>query len=63
MAEEVFEIDCPHAKSSMTPCVARDGQLACADDGFCVGCGHHPADLLRDLVRKYIALKSEDGGC
>lgn len=48
------EIDCPRAKTWMTPCVARDGQHACADDGVCVGCGEHPADLLRDLVRRYV---------
>jgi hypothetical protein len=47
-------IDCPRAKSWMTPCVARDGQFAAADDGVCVGCGEHPADLLRDLVRRHV---------
>lgn len=31
-------IDCPRAKSEMTPCMARDGHLALADDGRCVGC-------------------------
>jgi hypothetical protein len=44
-------IGCPRAKSDMTPCVARDGRLACADDGACVGCGADPAVLLTDLVR------------
>lgn len=44
--------ECPRAKSDMTPCVVRDGKLACADDGVCVGCGAHPADLLQDLVPK-----------
>ncbi len=43
-------VGCPRAQTDMTPCVARDGRLACADDGLCVGCGHHPADLLEDLV-------------
>lgn len=52
VADEI--IDCPRAKTWMTPCVARDGQLATADDGVCVGCGEHPADLLRDLVRRYV---------
>lgn len=32
------KIDCPRAKSSMTPCMARDGHTALADDGRCVGC-------------------------
>jgi hypothetical protein len=52
------DIVCPYAKSDMTPCAARDGKIACADDGVCVGCGQHPAELLRDLVAKYIELKS-----
>jgi hypothetical protein len=41
----------------MTPCVARDGALAADDDGLCVGCDQHPADLLKDLVAMYVALK------
>lgn len=45
-------VGCPRATSDMTPCVARDGGLAVADDGACVGCGAKPADLLRDLVRE-----------
>jgi hypothetical protein len=44
-------VGCPRAKSDMTPCVARDGQTAVADDGICVGCGVNPADALRELVR------------
>ena len=32
------EIDCPRATSWMTPCIARDGHVALADDGRCVGC-------------------------
>jgi hypothetical protein len=34
----------------MTPCVARDGKPATADDGKCVGCNAHPSDLLTLLV-------------
>lgn len=49
-------LDCPRAKSAMTPCVARDGRLACADDGLCVGCGVHPADELRVVVKRYVDL-------
>lgn len=45
-------VGCPRAKSDMTPCAARDGRSACADDGKCVGCSVHPADALRDLVRE-----------
>jgi hypothetical protein len=32
------QIDCPRAMSWMTPCMARDGHTALADDGRCVGC-------------------------
>jgi hypothetical protein len=45
-------VGCPRAKTDMTPCVARDGRLACADNGVCVGCGEHPADLLLALVHE-----------
>jgi hypothetical protein len=43
-------VGCPRAKSDMTPCVARDGEIACSDDGLCVGCQQHPAELLKELV-------------
>ena len=47
-------IDCPHAKSSMTPCIARDGALALADDPQeCVGCGNAPQVLLEELAHRY----------
>lgn len=46
-------IDCPRAKTWMTPCAARDGKPACADDGGCVGCDHDPAELLVDLSTRY----------
>jgi len=45
-------VGCPRAQSDMTPCVARDGDLATADDGVCVGCGRPPAELLVALVRE-----------
>lgn len=48
-------IHCPHAKSDMTPCVARDGDLAVANDGVCVGCGQSPAALFQKLVTKYVS--------
>src|SRR5690554_3660547 len=54
---ERSKIVCPREKSAMTPCVARDGKLACADDGVCVGCGEHPADLLAEIVPKYVSLQ------
>lgn len=43
-------IGCPRAKTDMTPCVARDGDLA-AEIGTCVGCGQHAANLLTELVK------------
>lgn len=54
-------VGCPHAKSDMTPCVARDGQLAVSDEGICVGCWKHPADLLRELVRDVTKPTQEEG--
>ena len=52
-------ISCPRAKSDMTPCVVRDGRVACANDGFCVGCGIDPADELKLLAERYVALKDD----
>ncbi len=48
--DDAQHVGCPRANSDMTPCVARDGSTACADDGRCVGCNEHPADLLTALV-------------
>lgn len=45
-------IGCPRAKSDMTPCVARDGDLADADDSVCVGCGSNSSNLLKELVKE-----------
>jgi hypothetical protein len=50
--DDLDHVGCPRAKSDMTPCAARDGQTATGDSGVCVGCGEHPADLLKDLVRE-----------
>lgn len=48
-------IDCPRAKSDMTPCAARDGNLAIVDDScLCVGCEKNVADLFRELVSRYV---------
>lgn len=43
-------VGCPHARTDMTPCAARDGSNASDYDGSCVGCGHDPAALLTELV-------------
>jgi hypothetical protein len=59
---ERSEIVCPREKSDMTPCVSRDGRVACADDGLCVGCMADPAELLADLVPRYITLRRASRG-
>jgi hypothetical protein len=58
--DDPTHVGCPRAKSDMTPCVARDGASACADDGVCVGCGKHPADLLTELVKLVTEPDPED---
>lgn len=45
-ADDAEHVGCPRAATDMTPCVARDGSTAVADDETCVGCGAHPAALL-----------------
>ena len=51
------EINCPRAKTWMTPCIARDGHLAVDDPKattpVCVGCGEEPRALLLDLAERY----------
>lgn len=47
--QEGEQVVCPRARSDFTPCVARDGASAVADDGACVGCWGDPLDLLRQL--------------
>ena len=39
---------CPREKSDMTPCVARDGDLAMTSDGRCVGCNASISMLLEE---------------
>lgn len=59
-ADDPEHVGCPRANSDMTPCVARDGATACADDGVCVGCGEHPAALLVELVREVSAPEAKE---
>lgn len=40
------ELECPREKTFMTPCAARDGSLACSDNGRCIGCGVEVQELL-----------------
>lgn len=49
-------IGCPRAKTDMTPCIARDGDLAEDDLGMCVGCRHSAAELLKELVSQLVLL-------
>jgi hypothetical protein len=46
-------VGCPWARSDMTPCIARDGRLALADAGVCVGCGRSPEEQFEDLATEY----------
>jgi hypothetical protein len=47
-------VGCPRARTNMTPCIARDGSVALADDPVdCVGCGARAADLLTELGEVY----------
>ena len=45
-------MNCPYAKSDMTPCVLRDGDVCYAmgldDKPVCVGCGRAPHELGRE---------------
>ena len=47
--DDLEHVGCPRAKSDMTPCIARDGSVALADDRRCVGCNADPLTLLKDL--------------
>lgn len=51
-ATKPSEVTCPRERSEMTPCIARDGHLALADDGDCVGCMASPFTLLREEEAK-----------
>lgn len=44
-------VGCPRAQTDMTPCIARDGDLAAADGhgAECVGCGEKASALLKEL--------------
>jgi hypothetical protein len=59
-------VGCPRAKSDMTPCIARDGHLALADDRACVGCYAVPGQLLaqleQGLMTRAPALAAAAGG-
>jgi len=51
------ELVCPREKSDMTPCVARDGDLAMTENGKCVGCGVDVYTLLTEERNKSIEKK------
>ena len=55
-------VDCPRAKTWMTPCIARDGATALDEapkppakyrSPQCVGCGADARKLLLDLSERY----------
>lgn len=51
------QLQCPREKSDMTPCIARDGELAVAGSRFtswvCVGCGQDIDQLLQKEQEKH----------
>jgi|WetSurSiteA1Bulk_404760.scaffolds.fasta_scaffold41170_1 hypothetical protein len=55
-----FELECPREHSDMTPCVARDGDLAMSDDCHCVGCGTSVDELLDIEMRKQFIIPPKD---
>jgi hypothetical protein len=48
-------VGCPWARSDMTPCIARDGDLALTSglDAMCAGCRQTPEYLVEDLAQGY----------
>lgn len=51
------ELKCPREKSAMTPCIARDGQLAVGvigvDEEICIGCERRVAGLFDEEREKH----------
>ena len=47
------ELECPREKSDMTPCVARDGDVAMTEDGKCIGCGDDIQELINEEMKKF----------
>ena len=52
------ELVCPREQSVMTPCAARDGDLAVTKEGMCAGCDV----LVAVLVKKEAVLAAESKG-
>jgi hypothetical protein len=57
--DDPAHVGCPRAKSDMTPCIARDGALALADELCCVGCGQLPTTLLREIQAAGVRLPDD----
>jgi hypothetical protein len=53
--DDPAHVGCPWARSSMSPCIARDGRLALAagQDEVCTGCGLTPEHHVEDLAAYY----------
>lgn len=47
--DDPAHVGCPRAWTDMSPCIARDGGLAVADNNKCVGCGSSPGELLKEI--------------
>ena len=58
------EPTCPYAKSNMTPCVLRDGDICYAvspaGNPICVGCERSPASLGREPPKDWDKTLRED---
>lgn len=53
--DDPVHVGCPWARSSESPCMARDGRTALAGppDPVCVTCAHEPSFLIEDLAEDY----------
>ena len=46
-------VGCPYARSSRSPCIARQARLALDDDMTCRGCALSPEELAGELAEAY----------
>lgn len=53
--EDRVDVVCPRERSPFTPCIARDGHSALADDERCVGCDEAPLFLVEQLAERMAA--------
>ena len=46
-------VGCPYARSSRSPCIAREARLALGGDMACRGCALSPEELAEELAEAY----------